>query len=363
MFNDFAKRVGADIRTLGRSFDDKHANLENAAQLWIIAPEESLIFTSEARPLTESSKESTKLEEWVLNGGTLVIAPGYKEYIYIGPLIQKTGYALKKIDMPVADDEKIRFTLKPESTGGLLYDVNEIASFLNLPAKGNGSIFRLDGSANGSEILLTDEYGPAAVKVQLGKGVVILLADPYIFSNFLLPASDNSQFAANILAMANGKPIYFDEYHHGYQQHRTFSDVLKTPSGRGVAFLLAVAALAVYSAGRRFGQALPAPLPGKRSAAEYVVSMGLLFKRAGASDLALDVIERDFANFLSRRFHLKTMKPEEVDAQLRLMAFAERKEIVSILDEIEKLHALRRPPARRLLKLSRRIDPLKGVYE
>ena len=97
MFNSFAQRIGADIRTLGRSFDDKNAKLDSAAQLWLIAPEQAqlLMVGTTIQPSENISEETPTLEEWIGKGGTLVLAPSYKYPDLAEPLIWKTGFTLK----------------------------------------------------------------------------------------------------------------------------------------------------------------------------------------------------------------------------------------------------------------------------
>ncbi len=372
MFNDFAQNMGTDIRTLGRPFDDESANLDKAVQLWMVAPEPSG-FVAEGVPDQEGNPGANQeipsfgaddlktLKSWVLRGGTLVLAPHYKNFLMVEPLINEAGFELGMTSVSTEGEEKVRYELLPETNEGLLGNVTSVDSYLYFTDKNKGIIFRFIPRDDRGEILLRDKYGIASARVKLGDGMLIIISDPYIFSNFLLPEADNSQFAANILARADASPVYYDEFHHGFVSQRTFGDMLRTRSGRGLVFLFAVAALGIYAAGRRFGMALPSPPPGRRSPAEYAISMGFLFKRAEATGLALDVMERDFANYLRHRFRVRTMDPSEVRAQLKTMGYEKSDEIIAILEEFERLRGVDRPSARSLLRLTQRIEPLKGV--
>ena len=367
MFRNFAKLVGADMRTLERPMSDTLSQLNDASQLWLIAPEHTYSETGFHLdgPMIEPRDEDA-LADWVLDGGTLIVAPSYLYPQILEPLLNSVGYDIINL-YPRGDyREGEKLTLTAAGRGELLRDVRKVESYLN-ESQGSGSIFRFSGPRSDAEVLLEDEYGPAVILQYLGRGKIILIADQYIFSNFLLAAKessrsyDNAQFAANILADAGQGLILFDEYYHEHPSRLTFTDVLSTKAGHGLAFLLLVAGLALYSAGRRFGAVLPPPPPGRRSPAEYVVSMGLLFRRAAATGLALDVMERDFAHFLQQRYRLRNLDVNEVEKQLKSVSNPDHVEIVALLHEIEKLKKYSRPSAKRLVRLSRRIDNLKGV--
>jgi len=368
MFRDFAKVIGTDIRTLERPMSDSMSNLGNASQLWLIAPEYTFSETGfQWGDTTIEQEDEDALVDWVLSGGTLIIAPNYLHPEAVEDLIIGIDYEIFTMNPDSAYEDGEKLTLEAAGGDRLLNDVYYVESFLN-ESRDTKSILRFSEPVSGGEVLLEDDYGPVVILQEMGNGNVILVADQYIFSNFLLDEKarsnddyDNAQFAANILADAKGGLVLFDEYYHARPSRLTFADVLRTKSGHGLAFILLVAGIALYSAGRRFGAALPPPPPGRRSPAEYVVSMGLLFRRAAAGGLALDVMERDFAHFVSQRYRLRTLDINEVDNQLRLAGNTDRDEIVSVLLEFERLKKHSKPSAKMLVKLSRRIDNLKGA--
>lgn len=368
MFRNFAKLVGADMRTLERPMSDTLSQLNHASQLWLIAPEHTYSETGFqwGSPMIEPRDEDV-LADWVLGGGTLIVAPNYLYPQVLEPLFDSVGYDIISSPPRRKYEKGSKLTLTATGSGGLLKGIRKVESYLN-ESRGGGSIFRFSGPQSDAEVLLEDEYGPAVILQYLGRGKIILVADQYIFSNFLLASTgrrsssyDNAQFAANILADAGQGLILFDEYYHEHPSRLTFIDVLNTKAGHGLAFLLLVAGLALYSAGRRFGAVLPPPPPGRRSPAEYVVSMGLLFRRAAATGLALDVMERDFAHFLQQRYRLRNLDVNEVEKQLKVVGNPDHVEIIAMLNEIERLKKYSRPSAKRLVRLSRRIDNLKGV--
>ncbi len=370
MFNDLAGRIGADVKALQRPLTHKDTPINEAVQLWLIAPATpaATIFNIDV-PATDEETGNTPdeneesiqlLAQWVSTGGTLVVSPHYIFNTMLDPLLDRLGYSIVADAIAAPGNEKIRFILKPAGKDALLENINDVESYMWV-ADNSGTIFRFETPPDGTEVLLSDEHGPAVISHALGRGRIILISDQYIFSNFLLPSADNAQFAANILADAGGGLILFDEYNHGYERLRGLSDVFRTRAGYGLAFLIIVAGIALYSAARRFGAIQPPSPPGRRSPAQYVVSMGYLFRRAAASGLVLDVMERDFSRYLQERFRLPTLEPEEVEKRLRLIGHENTDEIMKVLEEFGKLKDNPRPHVRRLMKLSQRVDALKGA--
>ena len=60
-----------------------------------------------------------------------------------------------------------------------------------------------------------DFGGQVLVSRQVGEGEVVWLAGPWPLSNAGIGAADNGRLAVQ-LATAGGRPVYFDEYHHGF---------------------------------------------------------------------------------------------------------------------------------------------------
>lgn len=79
-----------------------------------------------------------------------------------------------------------------------------------------------------TKILLGDDYGAIAWESIIGKGKVIYLTTPFLAANAYQDYLPNYQFLAQIVTEGN-KPIWFDEYIHGYRDSdQTYSESKET---------------------------------------------------------------------------------------------------------------------------------------
>jgi uncharacterized protein DUF4350 len=148
---------------------------------------------------------------------------------------------------------------------------------------------------------LSYSKGALLLDYPIGKGRIIVLSDPYIFSNSGIALKDNLQLAINILALGDGL-IAFDEYHHGKEATR--NALIGYFSGTPVIPILGQLALLVlvilWTLGRRFARPLPLVQVDRRSSLEFVASMAELQQRARAFDLAIENIYARTRRVLAR---------------------------------------------------------------
>jgi len=141
-----------------------------------------------------------------------------------------------------------------------------------------------------------DGFGDLIVVLEDGKGRVIMVADPSLFSNLHLREGDHARLALDLLLTHLGEGLLLiDEYHHGYG--RVTSVAAYVFQSEAIVPLLQVMFLVLLlwgSAGRRFGPARPLPRETERSSMEYVRAMALLFQRVKARRLALESVLRWF---------------------------------------------------------------------
>ena len=143
--------------------------------------------------------------------------------------------------------------------------------------------------------------GALLLDYPIGLGRIIVLSDPYIFSNSGLALRDNLQLAINMLASGEGL-IAFDEYHQGKAAAR--NPLIGYFSGTPVIPILGQLALLVlvilWTLGRRFARPLPLVEVDRRSSLEFVASMAELQQRARAFDLAIENIYARTRRVLAR---------------------------------------------------------------
>jgi hypothetical protein len=148
---------------------------------------------------------------------------------------------------------------------------------------------------------LGDSQRALLVDYTLGNGRIVILSDPYIFSNGGLGLKDNLQLAINLLTTTEGL-IAFDEYHQGKGTTRNaligyFSGTPILPIlGQLVALILVI----LWTSSRRFARPLPLKQIDRRSSLEFVASMAELQHRARAFDLAIENVYTRTRRVLAR---------------------------------------------------------------
>jgi hypothetical protein len=141
---------------------------------------------------------------------------------------------------------------------------------------------------------LLDKWGGLLAVKNHGKGRVIALSDPILFTNGALREGDHAALGLNLLLTHRGEgSILVDEYHHGYgratsvlghlSQSRAFAPFLQ-----GVVLLLILWA----GIGRRFGPPRSLSREETKSSLSYFKAIGQLFQRAEARNLAIETTVR-----------------------------------------------------------------------
>ena len=188
----------------------------------------------------------------------------------------------------------------------------------------------------GAVVHLRSGWGELLVVLEQGKGRVIVLADPELFSNVSLREADHPRLALNLLLthLGNGR-VLVDEYHHGYGRatsvfdHLTHSKAIY-PALQGFLLLLIFWA----AKGRRFGPPRTLIRDEHRSSLEYVRAMAQLFQRAQARGFALEAvsrwIEEDAKRMLVYRDHELQNKLLLARKQLGRQEISERELLTSV---------------------------------
>ncbi len=184
-------------------------------------------------------------------------------------------------------------------------------------------------------IHLGDKDGAMLADFNYGAGRVVFLSDPFVIANHGLARGANLQLALNLVnaLLREGKPILFDEYHHGYrsEENALVRYFRGTPFWWVLGQLLLLGLLLVYSYGKRFARPLPLPQVDRHSPLEFVGSMANLQQTAQARDLALENIYPRFKTRLCRRLGLPGKAgPTEIAAALR-----ERPQFAAVANELE----------------------------
>ncbi len=238
-------------------------------------------------PLEEAELKS--LEEWVRGGGVLLLADDS-----VGPPVPGVW----------AGAPVLHFGLRP-SAGG-----RPAALRPAFPARyvEGVEIIRPEGRVRfqrqapaGWAPLFADDAGDVLAIKRLGRGTLIALADPGIFSNARLETAGHARLALNVVQAHRGTgTVLVDELHHGHGHQGAFGRYLR---GTAVPWMAAQAALAflalLLARGTRFGPPQPPPREDRASSLEYVAALGDLYERAGARRIAAEALAASFRRGLA----------------------------------------------------------------
>jgi hypothetical protein len=171
------------------------------------------------------------------------------------------------------------------------------------------------------------------------------------------------QLAVNVAAGSGDGLIAFDEYHQGLVGgggRGAFAFFAGTPVLWMFAQAGAVALALLWSRGRRFARALPAPHVDRRSKLEFVASMAELQQRARAHGLAVENVYARTRRALARYAGLTPDAPhEEIAARVAARTGRDAAQLETLLAECEAAAAGRgHTPARKALALVRHLRDL-----
>jgi hypothetical protein len=130
----------------------------------------------------------------------------------------------------------------------------------------------------------------------LGRGKVVLVTDPGLFSNRRLGESTNATLA---LSLAGGRQLCFGELYQGYRSRASLWAQLPAPGRWAILQLLVPVALAAWTVSRRFGTPLDLR-EEPRGAGHFLRSMADLLQRAkGGRGVAAEILGARFREDLA----------------------------------------------------------------
>ena len=155
----------------------------------------------------------------------------------------------------------------------------------------------------GTVALYGETDRPVVVEYRVGDGSVLWLAEPGPLTNAGLKEEGNLEFLLSAIGRPEDNNVLWDEYVHGHEQHAASRQSRKII---GWIFLqLAIfgaAILATYS--RRSGPLWTPEIERRLSPLEFVRMLGVLYERANAGSVAVEIFYRRFRYLLTRRLGL-----------------------------------------------------------
>jgi hypothetical protein len=278
-------------------------------------------------PTLGLEKEERKaLSDWLESGGRMVLAPGVRSFAArmgsswlfdnwfntISPSVnsreswetiaQKRGDSLSESDPLFAGVNEMTAR-------------GEFRFSNNTPLKG-----ALAGSP--SQVIWADDLGVVAVRVTMGQGRIVAVADTHFLTNRGLDEADNSIFLANLvreLSSGAGRgAIAFDEIHHGFPLGddpwvAIVRMMLAEHWGWGIVQAAVVLLLALFALGVRFGRPVDVVLKQRRQHGEFAEAAGRTLHDARANDLVYRTLWQHYRGLLCR---LVNCRPEATSDEL-----------------------------------------------
>jgi hypothetical protein len=254
---------------------------DSADVLFTIAPEEQIT--------EEQAEEALR---WVRNGGTLILV------VPDPPLFSNENKLLEQLRASVVNDDDLEPIERADVVQPLLSD----PPLLSVPVNTQSA---LDLDRDDYVPLLNTSLGPALVGLQEGRGYVYLAATVFPFTNQGIRETGSAALILNLLARApRDGTILFNEFHHGYNTPPTLRRVvLRQWWGWAALYAVLVTVLYIVLTGRRFGR--PVPLRAdvaRRSSAEYIQSLAMLFRRAKKQSYILEHYRQQLKRRLARPY-------------------------------------------------------------
>jgi len=270
---------------------------------------DSLIVADPKLPLGE--RELAALDHWISAGGQLI-------------LLSQNGWPLRgqrsDADAPAepvndtatgSDSDEPIATYLSRYAPGLRWA--KAAGFKTEPATGpsvasEGEIrlrWRQSFAAiGGADAIAAADHQTLAVKIDLGRGRIVAVADPTMVSNGSLRRSDNAVWLVNLVASWGNGQVLFDEYHHGFGAKKSAASLAwafsLTPWGWCLWQAAVAGLLYIFCYRRRFGRISERPDLAVASPLDLVDARAGFFQAAGARRLAARLILQNLFQELSR---------------------------------------------------------------
>lgn len=174
--------------------------------------------------------------------------------------------------------------------------------------------------AGGTVIFISDSLKNVPARFgstrKLGKGFVYTINSRRVVTNKGVRDYRNALKTVNIIAehARPGGIVFFDEYHHGLGSSKTVALLIHTPRQVKIGVVVvAIALLALcYGRGRRFGAVRNLPASESlRPEFEFVESVARLYDRAGAADVAAEILVRSMRQGLCLKLGLSPDAPRQ----------------------------------------------------
>lgn len=181
---------------------------------------------------------------------------------------------------------------------------------------------------NKKEMLLGDRFGAIVWQENFGKGQAIYSTAPYLAANAYQDYPNNYKYLAQLVSQSN-KPIWVDEYIHGYKDK---DESVPVAERDWVTYLIqkpifpallqaGIVLLVLIWGNRRFGQPISLDAPIVDNSAAYIEALAGVLQKAECSDFVLDMVGSSEQMQLQKALGLGQIP---VDPQILIQAWAKQ---------------------------------------
>lgn len=185
------------------------------------------------------------------------------------------------------------------------------------------------GQVNQKKMLLGDRFGAIVSLEKIGIGQAIYAITPNLAANAYQDYPNNYKYLAQLVSQP-GKPIWVDEYIHGYKD----ADAIASSTERDLFTYLAQKPLfptliqtgilllvLIWAKNRRFGQIIALDTPIVDNSTAYIEALAAVLQKAESSDFVLDMVGSSEQMQLQKALGLGQIP---VDHQILVKAWVEQ---------------------------------------
>ncbi|MGQ0506401.1 MAG: DUF4350 domain-containing protein [Myxococcaceae bacterium] len=289
---------GSQLLLLGVAFDAPVSSDAGISELEAELRGSNLVYAPEI-----DAEEAEQLLEHVRTGHTLVYAPWLPEK---NPLLDAL-----QVDLVQADHKLELRTLEPALPSPWTLGVQRVEARVSV---------YLDVPNEAIPLLVDPQLGETlAALVPYGQGQVVVLGAPELASNSALVRADNAQLWLSLLSAASaGKPLLFDEYHHGFTSNRSIGEFARRYGLHFAAAQLLLGIVLWAAALRRFGRPRPPEEQTRQGSTDALFATSRLYREGHHWQFAASQILRQLCSELAPYAGIspRTPGPELADALL-----------------------------------------------
>lgn len=287
------------MKALYETLHDTGYNVTRHLEPFTVLPKDGVLFICSPE-IPVSANEWDSLRKWTEKGNMLIVGPGIEPDEFNPSNKIDTSTSAPGVPSFAAPNVRVLRIPKHGAITDNEWDFkgyDPLGSPVNLPAAKKQKLKKsISPNVKSLIPLFRNPDGNTVGYCEWGHGSVIVLSNSWSLCNKGIGRDDNLIFVLNALNYRDPShklQITFDEFHHGYGRAPGLMSLIGTSAKIGLAQILFGFILLVFAVSRRFGRPIPLR-EGTRERSEYLSSMASLLKRAHATGIVRQELERKF---------------------------------------------------------------------